>query len=71
MAEEDSFVEIALAAARKVVREPLIVKRGQKLLYQITVNNLLEITVNPKAPVRGQSAFETDLCVLERKNQEV
>ena len=31
----------------------------------MTVNNRLELTVNPKQPMRGQSAFQTDLCVFE------
>jgi hypothetical protein len=44
----------------------LLVRRGAALLYQVTVNNLLEVVVDPKSPTRGQSAFQTDLCVFER-----
>jgi hypothetical protein len=44
----------------------LIIERGANLLYQVTVDNRLELKVNPKHPKRGQSAFQTDLCVFER-----
>jgi len=63
---EDPFVETALAAAEEVLGEPLHVQRGAALLYQVKVNTRLEITVNPKRPMRGESAFQTDLCVFER-----
>jgi hypothetical protein len=33
----------------------------------VTVNNALQVTVDPRKPVKGQSAFETDLCVFERR----
>ena len=41
------------------------------MLYAITVNNDLKVTVDPRKPVRGQSAFETDLCVFEQESPEV
>lgn len=37
------------------------------LLYEVTVDNNLSLTVDPKRPVRGDSAFQTDLCVFEAK----
>jgi hypothetical protein len=63
---EDPFVEEALHAAGKVLDEPLLVRRGAALLYQVTVNNRLELVVDPKKPTRGQSAFQTDLCIFEK-----
>lgn len=36
-------------------------------MYQVTVDNALELTVHPARPTRGTSAFETDLCVIEEK----
>jgi hypothetical protein len=66
MAVEDQFLDEAEKAAREILAEPLLVRRGAPLLYQVTVNNLLELTVKPKRPVRGQSAFQTDLSVFER-----
>lgn len=62
---EDPFVAVALRAARAAVESPLTVVRGAALLYQVTVNNRLQLTVEPTAPKRGRSAFETDLCVFE------
>jgi hypothetical protein len=62
---EDKFVSTALAAANDVLGPPLIIQRGANLLYQVTVDNLLELKVDPKDPKRGQSAFQTDLCVFE------
>lgn len=63
---EDIFVEQALAAAREILSEPLSIQRGAALLYQVTLNNQLQPTANLKNPTRGQSAFQTDLCVFEK-----
>lgn len=63
---EDPFVGVALAAANSVLGPPLAVRRGAALLYEITVDNRLELTVDPKDPRRGQSAFQTDLAVFEQ-----
>lgn len=62
---EDPFVETALRAAQEVVAPPLSVRRGAVLLYEVTVDNRLHVRVDPKKPVRGRSAFQTDLCVFE------
>lgn len=67
MAQESDFVAIALAAAERVLSSPLAVKRGRALLYEVIVDNRLELTVDPKRPVRGDSAFQTDLCIFEKK----
>ena len=66
MATEDALVAEVLEEARRRLRAPLIVERGEALLYQVRVSNRLEITVNPKEPRRGQSAFQTDLAVFEQ-----
>src|SRR5689334_122662 len=71
MAEESKFVEVALAAAQRILEPPLSVKRGAALLYEVTVDNMLALTVDPKRPVRGDAAFQTDLCVFEAKAGEV
>jgi len=62
---EDIFVDEAMRVAREILKPPLSIRRGAALLYQVTVNNRLELTVDPKRPTRGQSAFQTDLCVFE------
>ena len=71
MAEEDKFVGVALAAAEQALEPPLSIRRGAALLYQVTVDNRLELTVDPKQPMRGDSAFETDLCVFDEKSPNV
>src|SRR4051812_43461255 len=63
--QEDPFVATAMAAASDVLAPPLSIHRGAALLYQVTVDNRLNIRVDPKKPMRGQSAFQTDLCVFE------
>ncbi len=71
MPEESAFVQTALDAAKEVLRPPLSIQRGAALLYEVTVDNNLTVTVNPKRPVRGDSAFQTDLCVFDAKSEEV
>lgn len=71
MATESAFVEIAQKTAEKILQSPLFVQRGAALLYQVTVDNRLSLAVDVKRPVRGNSAFQTDLCVFERRSAEV
>ena len=71
MAAESEFVEVAKKVAEAILPAPLLVKRGAALLYQVTVDNQLSQTVNVKHPVRGNSAFQTDLCVFEQKSEDV
>lgn len=71
MPKESTFVEIAQGIAEKVLQPPLSIQRGAALLYEVTVDNNLSLTVNPKHPVRGDSAFQTDLCVFESKPSDV
>src|ERR1700733_8994033 len=66
MAEESRFVDLALAAAQRVLLDSLSIQKRAVLLYQITVDNKLKVTVDPKNPKRGGSAFQTDLCVFEK-----
>ena len=51
---EDAFVDEALRAAGEILDPPLFIRRGAALLYQVTVNNRLDLTVDPKKPMRGQ-----------------
>ena len=62
MADESAFVAVALKAAEEVLQPPLSIRRGAALLYEVTVDNNLALTVDPKNPVRGDSAFQTDLA---------
>jgi hypothetical protein len=67
MAKESEFVETAQQIAHRVLTGRLEIERGAALLYEITVDNTLSVTVNPKKPSRGSSAFQTDLCIFERR----
>lgn len=44
----------------------LIVESGAKLYYELTINNKLELQQNPKEPLRGKSAFETDILISKK-----
>lgn len=63
---EDRFVGTMERVIAGLLPKKLEVMRGAALLYEIKVDNRLEFTVKPSAPVRGQSAFQTDLCIFER-----
>lgn len=71
MAAESAFVALTHTVAQELLGAPLQVARGAALLYQVTVDNQLELTVNPKHPTRGASAFQTDLCIFEMKSENV
>jgi hypothetical protein len=71
MPAESKFVEVAKQVAEAILPPPLVVQRGTALLYQVTVDNQLSLTVNVKRPTRGNSAFQTDLCILEQKSEDV
>lgn len=63
---EDRLVRTALRVITHLLSRRLEVERGAALLYQVKVDARLNITVDPRSPRRGQSAFQTDLCVFER-----
>ena len=68
---ESEFIAVALDAAREVIGSPLSIVEGASLLYQVTVDNRLAINVNPKKPTRGNSAFQTDVCIFEEVSADV
>jgi hypothetical protein len=71
MATESAFVGVAHDLARLILPMPQYdVRRGASLLYRVTVDNNLSLTLDAnriREPVRGDSAFQTDLCVFEVK----
>jgi hypothetical protein len=73
VAEESPFVATAQSVAQDILRPPLRVARGAPLLYEITVNNSLEVMKQEQVrnPKRGASAFQTDLCIFEDKTPEI
>ena len=50
MAKESAFVDLALDVACDILKPPLSIRRSAALLYQVTVDNQLNLTVNPKRP---------------------
>jgi hypothetical protein len=63
---EDRLVAAAHRVLARSLPRRFNVQRGAPLLYQVQVDNRLDFTVKASAPTRGQSAFQTDLCVFER-----
>ncbi|MFQ5896335.1 MAG: hypothetical protein ACE5JJ_11080 [Nitrospinota bacterium] len=68
---EDRFAGEIYRLVKAFCRPPLFVRRAAALLYQVEVNNELQITVNLRKPKKGTSAFETDLCIFEKKGNRV
>ena len=67
--KESEFVEIFKTAAKEIFHGKLIVKKGANLLYELTLNRKLELSIKDTAnPKRGQSAFQTDICIFEKIN---
>ncbi len=49
-----------------------ICKRGESVLYELKVDEELNIVGNPKDPKRGQGAFETDVTIFAiKKNLQI
>jgi hypothetical protein len=74
VAKESVFVETAHRLIEDELKgQPLIVKRGAALLYQIRVDNNLRVMseIRIREPKRGDSAFQTDLCIFEKKSDDV
>ena len=74
MAAESQFVEIAQnLIAGELKGQSLKVQRGAVLLYQVTVDNNLKVMseAQVRSPKRGDSAFQTDLCLFEVKSDDV
>src|SRR2546430_938950 len=65
--EESEFVSVFEGVAREVIGEQAIVKRGANLFYQLYLNRSLDVAVSDtRSPIRGSSAFQTDICIFER-----
>ncbi len=74
MAKESVFVETAHRLIEDELKgQPLVVRRGAALLYQVTVDNNLRVMFESRIrePKRGDSAFQTDLCIFEQKSADV
>jgi hypothetical protein len=74
MPQESVFVEVAHRLIEHQFQgQPLRVLRGAALLYQVTVDNNLRVMSEARirSPKRGDSAFQTDLCIFEARSPEV
>jgi hypothetical protein len=49
--------------------EKYIVEEFANLYYQLTINNKLELEQHPKIPKRGNSAFQTDILISEKRGE--
>jgi hypothetical protein len=67
MPQESKFVEEVETTVRGLLSTNFHVKRGASLLYRLNVSEQLNIPLDVREPKRGNSAFETDLCVFERR----
>lgn len=67
--EESKYVNEFYKIAQKVVPNKFSVKTKTNLLYELMLNDKLEIqNNNVKNPKRGKSAFQTDICIYEKIN---
>jgi hypothetical protein len=63
--KESQFVDIFQSVSSEVSRD-FVVKRGTNLLYQLMLNRNLQLSVDlGYPPMRGESAFQTDVCIFE------
>lgn len=67
--KESPFVKIFEEVARASFKDKLIVRKGSSLLYELLLDqNLLPSVTNTTSPKRGYSAFQTDICIYEQRN---
>src|SRR5665647_1175784 len=59
---------VQLLKEKKILPEPYVARMNANLYYQIIADNNLNITARLKNPKRGDSAFQTDLCIFRKKN---
>lgn len=62
---QEEFVNEILNALDGALDPQLRATGEYSLLYQLSVDQRLELEVDPKRPTRGQSAFNVDICVYE------
>jgi hypothetical protein len=65
---EDEFVEKVTQLMKGVLPDQFVLQQKANLYYQIVADNNLNIAADLKNPKRGDSAFQTDLCIFLKKN---
>jgi hypothetical protein len=64
--KESTFVDVFESIAKEVLKDKAVVLRKANLYYELFLNRYLELaTPETKKPKRGNSAFQTDICVFE------
>jgi hypothetical protein len=58
---------VQLLREKEILPEPYTIRMNANLYYQIIADNNLNITANLKNPKRGDSAFQTDLCIFRKR----
>jgi hypothetical protein len=67
---ESKFLEIFKQAATQNSENKFVIEIKKNLLYELFLDRDLNISpTNSKKPKRGNSAFQTDLCVFEKYNE--
>lgn len=70
--KEDEFVVQSQHVIGTILHPPLLVKRAAVLLYQTYLDNRLQVQPrNFRHPARGDSAFQTDLCIFEQSEPDI
>lgn len=64
--KESLFVGNFEAAAKDILGDNAVVRRGANLYYSLSLNRRLELSVKTQIPKRGSSAFQTDICIFEK-----
>ena len=66
---EAGFEKRIARIAKRAISQRHVVRLKAPLLYEVTVDHRLQFEVDPARPSRGQSAFETDLAIFERRGE--
>lgn len=61
---QDLMVELL---NKKINTKKFIARRGKAILYELKVDEELNVVGNPKSPKRGSGAFETDVTIFAKK----
>jgi len=66
--KESDFIKVFEQVASECYRDLVIIK-GANLFYELTLNQNLQLSVSDTTnPKRGNSAFQTDICIYEKIN---
>ncbi len=66
--KEAEFVSRFRTVAESVLTGGLKLRVKANLLYEVPLDNRLQLEVTPTHPVRGQYAFQTDLAIFEPRS---